>query len=126
MKQPKFVILRRADGAQLPVRVRYCRTFLCRLRGLTFRRALGPEEALLLVERRESRLDTAIHMFFVFFDIAAIWLDAQGTVVSAQLARAFRPYYVAPKPAQYVLEAAPALLEQVQVGDHFTIEPLEE
>jgi uncharacterized membrane protein (UPF0127 family) len=56
-------------------------------------------------------------MFFVFFPIAAIWLDRNGQVVDAQLARPFRPLYIPRAPARDVLEGAPALLEQVQIGD---------
>ena len=97
--------------------VHRCASFLCRLRGLTFRRSLGNEEGLLLVGRRESRTDTAIHMFFVFFPIAAIWLDQDGHVVDVQLARPFRPLYVPRAPAQDVLEGPPALLEHVRIGD---------
>lgn len=98
-------------------RVRRCSRFLCRLRGLMLRRGLGADEALLLVGQRESRLDTAIHMLFVFFPIAALWLDAEGCVVDARLARPFRPLYVPSAPARDVLEGAPALLDRVAVGD---------
>lgn len=102
-------------------RVRRCGSFLCHLRGLTLRRTLGEEEGLLLVWRRESRVDTAIHMFFVFFPIAAIWLGKDTRVVDARLARPFRPLYVPRAPAQYVLEGPPALLERVCVGDQLRL-----
>jgi uncharacterized membrane protein (UPF0127 family) len=98
-------------------RVRRCASFLCRLRGLTFRRALDDDEGLLLAGNRESRADAAIHMFFVFFSIAAMWLDSNGRVVDVQLARPFRPLYVPRAPARDVLEGPPAMLERVQIGD---------
>ena len=104
-------------GEKLLGRVRCCASFLCRLRGLTFRRGLGQDEGLWLVGSRESRADTAIHMFFVFFPIAAIWLDGDGRVVDARLARPFRPVYVPQGPARDVLEGPPEILERVQVGD---------
>jgi uncharacterized membrane protein (UPF0127 family) len=102
---------------QILGRVRRCASFLCRLRGLTFRRALGDDEGLLLVGHRESRADAAIHMFFVFFAIAAIWLDEEGRVVDAQLARPFRLLYVPRAPARDVLEGPPSLLGRVRMGD---------
>lgn len=98
-------------------RARHCASFLCRLRGLTFRRSLADDEGLLLVGRRESRTDATIHMFFVFFPIAAVWLDGDGRVVDTCLARPFRPLYVPRAPARDVLEGSPALLERVQIGD---------
>jgi uncharacterized membrane protein (UPF0127 family) len=102
--------------------VRYCADFLCRLRGLTFRQRLGDDEGLLLVGRRESRLDAAIHMLFVFFPIAVVWLDGGRRVVDVQLARPFRPFYVPQAPAKDILEGPPALIESVDVGDrlHFS------
>jgi len=102
---------------QLLERVRHCTSFLCRLRGLTFRQRLGDEEGLLLVGSREGRAETAIHMFFVFFPIAAIWLDRNGRVADAQLARPFRPLYVPRAPARDVLEGPPTLLKRVRIGD---------
>lgn len=98
-------------------RVCLCDSFLCRLRGLMFRRGLGENEGLLLVGHRESRADTAIHMFFVFFPIAAVWLNGEGCVVDAKRASPFRPLYVPQAPAKDVLEGPPSLLERVQVGD---------
>lgn len=103
-------------GEQVLACVCRCTSFLCRLRGLTFRRTLD-DEGLLLVGRRESRADAAIHMFFVFFSIAAVWLDRNGQVVDAQLARPFRPLYVPRAPARDLLEGPPTLLERVGIGD---------
>jgi uncharacterized membrane protein (UPF0127 family) len=110
-------VRREAGEGPLLERVRFCDSFLCRLRGLTFRRRLRENEGLLLVGRRESRADTAIHMFFVFFPIAAVWLNGEGRVVDTKLASPFRPLYVPQAPARDVLEGPPSLLERVQVGD---------
>ena len=106
-----------ANGELLLGRVRCRAGFLCRLRGLTFRRRLGDDEGLLLVGPRESRVDAAIHMFFVFFPIAVVWLDGAGRVVDTQLARPFRPFYAPQAPAKDILEGPPSLMESVQVGD---------
>jgi uncharacterized membrane protein (UPF0127 family) len=95
----------------------WCESAACRLIGLQFRRRLRPEEALLLVHPRAGTLSTSIHMFFVFFPIAAVWIDSGGLVTSAQLARPWRPYYASAAAARYVLEADPGLLERVRPGD---------
>jgi len=105
------------QGERLLGRVSRCASFLCRLRGLTFRRHLGDDVGLLLVGRRENRADVAIHMFFVFSPIAAVWLDGGGRVVDVRLARPFRPLYVPRAPARDVLEGPPELLERVRIGD---------
>lgn len=117
-----FVQLRREDGSLLPLHVRRCDSFGCRLRGLMFRRRLRPAEALLFIEARESRTTTSIHMFFVFCAIGVVWLRGDGTVVDAVLAKPFRPFYAPRTPARYYLEAAPAVLDEVSVGERLSIE----
>ncbi len=114
----------RTRRTTLPVRVRWCASFFCRMRGLTFRRRLRPNEALLLVGGRENRAETAIHMLFVFFPIAAIWLDRTGKVVDTVLARPFRPFYAPRAPARDILEGPPELLKMVTVGDRLEFEPI--
>jgi uncharacterized membrane protein (UPF0127 family) len=82
-----------------------------------FRRSLHEDEAYLFVEGRESVTGAAIHMFFVFFSIAVVWLDGDLRVVDRVLARPFRPYYAPRSPAQYYVEGHPSLLECVSLGD---------
>jgi uncharacterized membrane protein (UPF0127 family) len=92
-------------------------SFIARLRGLTFRRDLEADEGLLLVGRRESRVDAAIHMFFVFFPIGVLWLDREDHVVDKVVARPFRPFYAPQAPAIGILECRPEVLDRVQIGD---------
>ncbi len=101
--------------------VRWCDTFLTRGLGLMFRRAIREDEALVFVEAKASINLASIHMFFVFFPIAVIWLDAEKRVVDKKLARPFRPYYAPQRPARYVIEGHPSLLDRVQIGDRLEL-----
>ena len=94
-----------------------CDTFWKRGRGLMFRRVLPEDEVYLFVEGRESVAQTTIHMFFVFFPIAVVWLDRDREVVDKALARPFRPFYAPQSPAQFFVEGHPSLLERVHLGD---------
>jgi uncharacterized membrane protein (UPF0127 family) len=148
MKDTRFLRVSHADGVPLPLKVRRCDTFLCRLRGLMFRRRLavyegglhegalhegglheaglheaGLHEGLLFMEARESQVATSIHMFFVFFSIGVVWMDADWGVVDKVLAKPFRPYYAPQAPAQYFLEGPPDLLTWVEVGERLRMEP---
>jgi uncharacterized membrane protein (UPF0127 family) len=91
--------------------------FFSRGRGLMFRRSLSPEEVHLFVLDRENISGATIHMFFVFFPISVIWLDAGRRVVDKALARPWRPYYAPSRPACYFVEGHPSLLDRVDVGD---------
>jgi uncharacterized membrane protein (UPF0127 family) len=110
-------------GVRLEWAARRCASFACRLRGLTFRRRPGGD-LLLLVGHSEGRVETAIHMLFVFFPIAAVWLDSRGVVVDTRLARSFRPLYVPRAAARDVLEGPPDLLDKVSVGDELRFEEI--
>ena len=115
-------LLNASTNSVLLSNVTWCASFLCRLRGLMFRAALAEGEGLLLVERRDSRLDTAIHMFFMRFPIGVVWLDAGFRVVDTCLARPWRPYYAPRAPARYTLETSPALLDKIAIGDELKFE----
>ncbi len=104
-------------GKTLATRVVRCDTFWRRGRGLMFRSPVGQEEVYLFFEGRESVTRASIHMFFVFFAIAVIWLDRDKRVVDKALARPFRPYYAPSHPAMYYVEGHPSLLSNVSVGD---------
>ena len=121
MSKADFRVLRNASTGNVVLkRARWCQSFWLRLRGLMFRSHLPDDEGLIFVYGRESRMDTSIHMFFMAFDIAAIWLDKDGQVVDKQLAKVWRPYYAARRPAQYVIEGRPVLLDRVNVGDRLS------
>ena len=111
-------IIQRETGQVLIESARWCSSRLCRLRGLQFRRNLKSGEALILVKDKDSIANTSIHMFFVFFPIAAIWINSKGKVTSAQLAKPWRPYYASPEPATFVLETSPDFLDKVAIGDN--------
>ena len=109
-------------GETLAYRVVHCDTFWRRARGLMFRASLGPDEAYLFIERKESVAQTTIHMLFVFFPIAVIWLDRDRRVVDTALARPFRPYYAPGGAAQYFVEGHPSMLDRVSTGDQLGFE----
>ena len=111
------LITNRETGEILLDNVKWCSSFLCKLRGLMFRRVLLQGEGLLFVEAGESRANTAIHMFFMFMSIAVIWLDRDFHVVDAKHARPWRPAYIPTKPAKYFIETSSEILERVAIGD---------
>ncbi len=105
------------SGRILLKRARWCDSFGSKLRGFTFHRRLASDDGLVLVEKRDSRAATAIHMLFVFFDLGVIWVNDAGQVVDKVLAKPWRLSYVPAAPARYVVEGHPRLLEEVAVGD---------
>lgn len=114
-----FIHIRSLNNPDLsPARVKYCDSFLCRLRGLMFRNHLDSDDGLLLVQgKRDSRIDTSIHMLFVPFDLTVVWINTGMRVVDKIIAKAWRPAYAPAEPARYVLEIHPDRWEDYQIGD---------
>ena len=99
-----------------PVRVGYCDSFAGRLRGLMFRSHLPLDEGLLLVNERDSRIDSSIHMLFVSFDLAVFWINSRLEVVDKRIARSWRPAYFPNQAARYVLEIHPEHINDYEIG----------
>lgn len=115
---PKEVlVLNRSHANASPPRVLYCDTFLTQLRGLTFRPRLAPDGGLILAGTRDSRLDSSIHMLFVRFDLAVVWIDSAMKVVDKVLAKPWRPAYFSKKPAMYVLEIHPERWDEFNIDN---------
>ena len=115
---PKFISIEnknRSIGGNLSIKL--CDTFLTQLRGLTFRTHLARDEGLILAGKRDSRLDSSIHMLFVVFDLTVVWINSDMKVVDKILAKPWRPAYFAKAPAKYVLEIHPDRWENFQIGD---------
>jgi len=123
-RRQQIDIRRKADTAGQPLlrQVRWCASFMSRLRGLMFRSGIAPGEAIVLVEGRDSRAAVTIHMFFVPFTIATVWIDNSGRVVDKVAARPWRPYYAPRAPARYILETHPEFLDRVSIGDELVFE----
>lgn len=121
----KLIHVRNLDNPSQPaLQIKYCDSFLCRLRGLTFRPPLAPTEGLLLVYQRDSRVDTSIHMLGVSFDLAVIWINSSMQVVDKVLAESWKPAYMPKDAAQYILEIHPDRLGDFNIGNKVQFEAL--
>lgn len=113
----EIIVANKSRMITKPPLVKYCDTFLTQLRGFTFRSRLARDEGLLLVGRRDSRLDSSIHMLFVSFDLAVAWINSEMRIVDRVLAKSWRPAYFSKQPAKYVLEIHPDRWSDFEIGD---------
>ena len=114
----KWRVLKQSPSNKVILRrVKLCDNFWTRFRGLQLVTHLPDDEGLLFITGSENRANTTIHMFFMFFSIGVVWLDASGKVVDKCFAKPWRPVYAPRSPAQYFVEAKPVILDKVQIGD---------
>jgi uncharacterized membrane protein (UPF0127 family) len=112
-----ITIFNQSNSDCLPITAKYCDTFMCRFRGLMLQKSISPDIGVLLVESGESKVNTSIHMLFMNFDIAAIWLNDDLQVVDTVLAKRWKLLYLPQTPASYILETHPSRMSTFQVGD---------
>jgi uncharacterized membrane protein (UPF0127 family) len=89
-----------------------------------FHPGLGAYEGILLVEDQESKINSAIHMFFMRFDIAVIWINSKFQVVDVKLARKWRPFYVPASASRFTLETHPDRINDFRIGDILSFDDL--
>jgi len=105
-----------------------------RRKGLLGRQTLDPDEGILLFNppRLGLSLFHSIHMFGVPFELAAAWLDEEGTILDAKRARPGRMFFPSPQGdncpsflrcipfgvtrSRYILEVHPTHLPLLQKG----------
>ena len=117
MKNSKIVKLSKSSSPSTVVYVKICDTFFSKFKGLMFSRELKPDHGIIIVEKNESRMNTAIHMMFMNYDITVLWLDKNMVVIDKVLAKKWAPYYASKKPAQYVVELHQSRFSEYSIGD---------
>jgi uncharacterized protein len=113
----KIVKIRKSLSPFVVVNVKVCDTFWSKFIGLMFSRQLKPDDGVILVENSETRINTAIHMMFVNYDITVLWLDRQMVIIDKVLAKKWAPIYYPKKPAQYVVELHQSKFSEYSIGE---------
>ncbi len=117
----QFVLTNQSKPDNPDIMIRICLDFFSRLKGYMFHQPIGESEGILLSYPRESRLESSIHMLFMNFDLAVVWLNEDYQVVDKTLARRWRLYYASSKPAAHVLEIHPNHLDTISIGDQLVV-----
>ena len=84
-------------------------------------RALKPDYGLIIAENTETRINTAIHMLFMKYDLTVLWADKDLVIVDKVLARKWVPCYLPKKPAQYVIELHHSKFSEYSIGDKLVL-----
>ena len=92
-------------------------TFLKRFLGYMGRKSIQCDQGMLFTLARPSKLDASIHMFFMRFEIAVVWLSEELTVVDKTIAKRWRPAYAPAQPAKYILETHPSQIDNFSLED---------
>jgi uncharacterized membrane protein (UPF0127 family) len=117
MSTLNIVKIRKSSSPFSVVNVKYCDTFWSKFIGLMFSRELKPDHGVILVENNETRINSAIHMMFMNYDITVLWLDKQMVIIDKVLAKKWVPFYIPKKPAQYIVEIHQSKYSEYSIGE---------
>ncbi|MHC1741016.1 MAG: DUF192 domain-containing protein [Anaerolineaceae bacterium] len=118
----KIVTIVDQNHPEIKIRATWCSSFFSKFKGLMLTKSIPDYSGIILVENSESRINTAIHMLFMNFDITAVWINARLEVVDLQLAKKWHLSYIPNKKAQYVLELNTNHLNDFHIGDQLLFE----
>jgi uncharacterized membrane protein (UPF0127 family) len=102
---------------EIKISANWYSSFFSKLKGLMFVTSLPNNTGIILVDNAESRVNTSIHMLFMNFDIATIWIDKSKQVVDVVYAKKWHLAYFPKKAAQYVLEINASHVNDFHIGD---------
>jgi uncharacterized membrane protein (UPF0127 family) len=88
-----------------------CKSLFSKFKGLMFTKKI--KKPLIFVNEKE--ISTAIHMFFVFYEIDVAWLNEKKQVVHKQRLRPFS--FSKPIKAKYIIEMPSGALDNTKIRD---------
>lgn len=94
-----------------------CENFFSRLRGLMFTRSIQANGGLFFINPSEDRINSAIHMFFMGYDLSIIWVDSSYRVVDKVIAHRWKTLAAPQKKAKYILETHVDRFAEYNFGD---------
>jgi len=113
----KVLIINQKYLKTMPIGARVCSGFFDRLRGLMFKDRMDDQDSILIDQGFDSRINSAIHMLFMKFEIAAIWINSDKLVVDVKIAKPWRIAYMPAQSARYILETQPKFASNFSSGD---------
>jgi uncharacterized membrane protein (UPF0127 family) len=124
-KSVKTRILINQTSPSAKIQVKFCESFLSRLKGLMFSKQIPLDQGIILVENKESKVNTSIHMMFMNFNLAVLWLDKELVVVDKVLAKRWVPIYMPKFRAKYVVELHSNQFSNFSIGDQLVLSDLQ-
>ena len=113
----KKVKIRNSSPPYTEINAKICDNFVSRFNGLMFSKKIEPDFGLFFIDYKETRMNSSIHMMFMNYDIAVLWLDKEFIIVDKVLAKKWVPIYIPKRPAQYILELHSAKYSEYSIGD---------
>ena len=82
-----------------------------------FKKKIPDDQGLLLVQSSDSKVNSSIHMMFMWMDLAVIWINSEYIVVDRVFAHRWKLAYFPKSAAKFVLETGISHINDFNIGD---------
>lgn|GEM_PF-564324 len=107
----------KVNGKKLISKVKFANNTLERMKGLMFENEKKFDYALVFSFPKKGRVETSLHMMFVFFPITAVFLDENKIVTDVALLTPFTPNYTPKSPSKFVIELPAIYSKNIKIKD---------
>jgi hypothetical protein len=111
----KDLIIRTTSG--VPIKLIICDSFLRKLRGLMFQKNMPQFSGIIFRYKKDSIINTSIHMLFMNFPIAVLWVNNENIIVDKIIAHPWHFMYAPSIPASLVVEIHVKHIDEFRIGD---------
>lgn len=98
--------------------------FINRLKGLMFTKQIQIDEGALFINKTENKIDSAIHMLFMRYNIAVFWINNSNIIVDKSIAKKWNLIYCPKVKASKILETHVENYDNLQIGEKIIIESI--
>lgn len=100
-----------------PLHLGICDDFFSRLQGLMFTSSIPIDGGLFFINSSEDRINSAIHMWFMNYDLSIFWADNSGIIVDKVIACKWKTLAAPKQNAKYILETHIDRFDEYNYGD---------
>jgi len=112
-----LIISNKKSSIKYDFKIKIAQSLSQQTKGLMFEKADKFKYGLVFPFKQKSRFLNSIHMFFVHFQICAVFLDNEKIVVDKKILKPYCPLYIPKKDCNYLLELPKEFDKKININD---------
>ena len=111
------MLINSTSGKRIIQKTKTANTVFTRFKGLMFEKKENFDYGLIFELAKEGRINSSVHMLFVFFPIDIVFLNSQKIVVDKATLNPWKLNYTPKKSAKYFVELPNGIGNKIKSGE---------
>jgi len=111
------MLINSTSGKKIIEKIKTANTSFSRFKGLMFEKKENFNYGLVFELDKEGRINSSVHMLFVFFPIDIVYLNPEKIVVDKATLNPWKLNYTPKKPAKYFVELPKGTANKIKLGE---------